>query len=412
LSFSGFVPESRTDPLAALEKIGQTVAMRPDSRPTLCFPLAGDSLGGSHHSLLGLLRGLDPAKYRILVIVERPGARLSHHFADFTQLADPVPPEHAFVAGNPLGVTKFVRTLGGMRARARFLKRLGVDIVHTNDGRSHATWALPAKLAGARLVWHHRADPDARGLRYLAPFVADRIITVSQFSLPRGRLSHIALRKAEVVFSPFNTDVSADRDEMRTRLRRELGLSEDALIVGFFGILIDRKRPLMFIEAIARLRGRTSRPVCGVMFGEAETWDAEEAIRGRIEELQLGRHVVLMGYRAPGADWIAACDILAVPAIGEPLGRTLVEAMLVRTPIVATRSGGNPEAILDGMGTMVPADDPEAMARGCQFVADNTCEVSNMTERARASAKERFTDVRHVESVEQVYRRLLGTRPS
>jgi hypothetical protein len=35
-----------------------------------------------------------------------------------------------------------------------------------------------------------------------------------------------------------------------------------------------------------------------------------------------------------------------------------------------------------------------------------------MTERARASAKERFTDVRHVESVEQVYRRLLGTRPS
>src|SRR3546814_2769463 len=52
--------------------------------------------------------------------------------------------------------------LGDIRPQIRFLRSKNVAIVHSNDGRTHATWALPARLAGAKLLWHHRGNPGAR----------------------------------------------------------------------------------------------------------------------------------------------------------------------------------------------------------------------------------------------------------
>lgn len=400
------IKQAKSDTAVARVRAGDVATT--DDRPTLCFPLAGDSLGGSHHSLIGLLRQLDPCKYRVLVVVEQPGGKLSRVFADFDQLADPAAPRKTFAAGKPLGLLKFITTFTGMIARARFLRKHDVRIVHTNDGRSHATWALPAKLAGARLLWHHRADPKARGLNYLAPWVADQIVSVSRFSLPPGKTSG-SLRNAAVVFSPFDTDLAVDRDAQRFRLRNELALADDVFIVGFFGNLIERKRPLMFVEAIAQLQRLMARPVCGVIFGEAEDPTIEDEIHRRISRLGLCEQVQLMGYRSPGAEWIAACDVLAVPAVGEPLGRTLVEAMVVGTPVVATRSGGNTEAILDGLGILVPPDDPFAMAQGCAQVAENSSALAEMIEQARVSAQTRFTRTEHLRSIEQIYRRLLAS---
>lgn len=368
--------------------------------------MAGDSLGGSHQSLLGLLQRLDPAQYRVLVVVEREGGRLARHFAEFQVMVDPAAPKRPFAPGRPLGPLKFLSTLAGVRSRARLLREQNVAIVHSNDGRTHATWALAAKLAGARLLWHHRADPEARGLRYVAPLLADQLVTVSRFSLPTGRSSRV-LREAQVVFSPFDTDVSADRGTVRRRLLDELDAPENALLCGYFGLFLDRKRPLPFIDAIARLKQMTDRPVFGLMFGEAEHDEIEAAMRQRIASQGLEHSVRLMGYRSPGWEWIAACDVLLVPAVGEPLGRTLVEAMLVGTPIVAARAGGNPEAILEGCGLLVEPDNPAAMAEATAGLLGDPQATAAIVDKARASARERFAASRHVEAITSIYQSLL-----
>lgn len=374
---------------------------------TICYPMAGDSLGGSHHSLLGLLKGLDPARFRPVMILETPNGRLAEHFAGFEQLADPAPPKNSFAVGRDFSFGKFSTTLLGLRKRAELIRKSGAAIVHTNDGRTHATWALAAKLAGRKLLWHHRADPHAKGLRYLAPWVADQIVTVSQFSLPPVKRTRAA-RDAKVVFSPFNVDVEADRAAMRQTLIGELGLPDNSVICGYFGSYIDRKRPLLFIETIARLRARTDRPVVGVMFGETTYPELEAAMIERMAKPDVAGSVHLMGYRSPGVDWIAGCDILLVPAVNEPLGRTLVEAMLVETPVVATRSGGNPEAILDGLGKIVPPDDPDASAQGCAELLEDPHATAAMTARAKASARARFSNQTHVTAITEIYRQLAG----
>jgi glycosyltransferase involved in cell wall biosynthesis len=94
--------------------------------------------------------------------------------------------------------------------------------------------------------------------------------------------------------------------------------------------------------------------------------------------------------------------------VGEPLGRTLIEAMVVGTPVVATRSGGNPEAILDGLGILVEPDDPAGMAQGCAQIARGFEGKAAMIADAKISAASRFTRTRHLRSVEKVYDRLLA----
>lgn len=389
---------------ADARSIGNKLSNDREERITICYPLAGDTIGGSHVSLRGLLDGLDTSRFDILIVPEIPDGRLAEHYRGFRQLADPAPPRSSFTAGRQFGFLSFLRTLPAIARRARFLKQHKVAIVHTNDGRTHASWALAAKLAGARLVWHHRGDPTARGIRYVAPLLADQILAVSSFALPGGKMG--AARTARVVHSPFDSKVEFDRQASRRRIVEELGLDARTVICGYFGLFIERKRPFHFIDAVEELGRSMDRPVAGVMFGEALDASALQALTDRIAQLAEGTPVSLMGYRTPGHEWLAGCSLLLVPAIDEPLGRTLVEAMLVGTPVVATNSGGNPEALANACGVLCQGDDPADMARKARDLLRQPEEIEAIVTRARARAIDSFSEERHVQSVEEVYDRL------
>ncbi|VVT22664.1 Glycosyl transferase [Sphingomonas sp. EC-HK361] len=372
----------------------------------ICFPFSGDAVGGSHVSVLGLVGQLDPAHYRALIVPELADGNIARLFAGHEMLPDPVARPRRFVPGHALGLAKFVGTLAGVPERMRFLRRHRIAIVHLNDGRTSANWALAARLASARIVWHHRGDPGALGLRIAAPLLADRVLTVSSFALPRKGLWSAA-RKAQVVHSPFDTDIAVDRDAARATLVRELGVSPDTVILGYFGAFVPRKRPLLFADMMARLRTLTGRPVIGLMFGEARVPEMAAALDRRIAENNAADIVRLMGYRTPGAFWIAACDQLVVPSIGEPFGRTLIEAMVVGTPVIATASGGNIEALDGGYGVLVAADDADALAQGCADLIADPASAARLAARARGAARARFSARRHHDQVTAVYAELL-----
>lgn len=375
--------------------------MSAERKITICFAFAGDRLGGSHISLKGLLDELPQSLYRILLVLEVPDGRIAEYFRAYEQIEDPCALRKPFKVGRSFGIGDALSTVPRAIGRAKLLKDLEVDIVHTNDGRTHASWALAAKLAGARMVWHHRGDPDARGTGMVAPLLADQIVSVSDYALPTNRWGK--LRQAKVIHSPFDVEISVDRDDMRQRLVAELGCPEDAIICGYFGQYIVRKRPVAFIDAVDELRKISKRPVVGVMFGEAKDRSLSERMQDRLSCQTSPPPVTLMGYREPGHQWIAACDALLVTALNEPLGRTLVEAMLVRTPVIATRSGGNAEALAPDCGILVPPDDPSAMAKAALRLLGHPQCIREVTDRARKMAERRFTKDRHIRQMEQVY---------
>ncbi|MFS0850376.1 glycosyltransferase family 4 protein [Novosphingobium panipatense] len=374
-----------------------------EGRPTICLPFSGDELGGSHVSVRGLLEGLDHERYRVILVPEVSGGKIARSFAGYEQKADPARSSRPFVPGEPFGLLKAVQALSGAMKRARFLRGEGVALVHTNDGRTHASWALAARIAGARLLWHHRGDPEAKGLRHVAPVLASQVVTVSRFALPSTKRG--ALSTAQVVYSPFDTAIQADRASMRARILQRIGSSEDTVLCGYFGNFISRKRPLEFVAAVERLAERSERPVAGLMFGDESNTDLGDALPRRIEAMRRGA-VHMMGYCSPGHEWLAGCDLLLVPAAREPLGRTLVEAMLVGTLVVATDSGGNAEALHGGCGVLCPLDDPDAMAAAAAELLANEAKAQAMREVASAQARLRFSSEHHVRQISKIYDRL------
>src|SRR4051794_17161758 len=100
-----------------------------------------------------------------------------------------------------------------------------------------------------------------------------------------------------------------------------------------------------------------------------------------------------------------------MPSLNEALSNVLLESMAAGAPLVATRVGGTPEAIADGVnGLLVPPADPTAMAASiCDLLADPD-RARRLGEAARQSIEERFSMERMVSATEQLYRALLDGR--
>lgn len=382
--------------------------------PTVCFPFIGDAVGGSHISAAGLIRELAGTPFKPLVAVHQMDGPLAPWLRDrgIASVAAPnvaLPRPGGGVPGGRVhgAATYALRTLPAL---VGFLKRHRVAIVHTNDGRIHALWGVAARLAGARLVWHHRGDPSARGLNLVAPLVADHIVTVSRYARPEKPVRPVGERLS-VVHSPFERPAPHDRETERARLAAELGVEPDARFAACLGFLIERKRPITFVRTIARLRDLRPQ-LHGLVCGQSMPGDmaVETEVRAEIAALGVADRVHMMGFRQPVEPVIAASDVLVVPSVNEPFGRTLIEAMMLGTPVVAAKSGGNIEAIDDGRtGVLVPPDDVAGFAAAVERLVRDRDAAAAIAAAAHADAIAKFSVARHVGDILSIYERVLGS---
>jgi glycosyltransferase involved in cell wall biosynthesis len=380
----------------------------------VCFPFVGDELGGSHISAIKLIEALDPASARALIVLHVDDGPVASYLRQrgipFEVLELPVLSSSSR-EGRRAGLAKSLPLM--MRAvlpLTRFLKARAVDVLHTNDGRIHAIWALPAKLAGARQVWHHRGDPDARGVNLVAPLLASHIVTVSRFAVPRRPILPVT-HKLSVLHSPFDPPGEVgDRADARAMLFETLGCAPGTRFLGTFGLLISRKRPLAFVDVVAAyVRDHPEVPLMGLLFGVPgkEEPDLDKAVLCRAQERGIGDRIRLMGYRDPPEPWMQAIDVMLVPAVREPFGRTLVEAMFLGTPVVATDDGGNPEAIEHGVnGILVPPDEPGAFVAPVHRLLTDPVHRAEIVEAARTRAHADYDVDGHVAGLMAVYEKL------
>jgi glycosyltransferase involved in cell wall biosynthesis len=384
-----------------------------------CFPFLGEEIGGSHISAIKLIEGFDPERVRPLIVLHNPNGPVADyleergiqfHAAPAATRFWPDRNQGSFIRRAPRFVAHSVRSV---RVLTRFLSALGVDVVHTNDGRTHVGWALPAYLAGARHVWHHRGDPDARGSNLIAPIFASQVVTVSSFARPRRPLFGLG-HKLSVVPSPFDACPAGDRAAARSMLIDNLGCPGNTRFLGYFGLLIDRKRPLLFVEAVATfVRQYPDIPVMGLMFGAPgqHSPHLDLDVMRRAAELGIADRIQLMGFRAPVEPWMLATDILLVPAVREPFGRTLIEAMFLETPVIATDHGGNPEAIEHGVtGILVQPERPDAFVAPIHRLLTDAEFRTWITTNARRRALATYGVEVHVKRITEIYEKIVGHR--
>jgi glycosyltransferase involved in cell wall biosynthesis len=376
---------------------------------TVCFPFIGDKLGGSHVSALGLIKGLDRALFKPLVVLHETEGPVADFFRREGVQFETAPVKNSLERLKVRNVGSLLNIIRTLPVLTAYLRAQKVAIVHTNDGRIHVAWGAAARLSGAKLLWHHRGDQGAIGLRLVAPCLASHVVSVSKFAAPKPGI-FTAAHKSSVIFSPFDVSkaLQFDRKKSRQMILKEIGEMQDVHLLGYVGNLVARKRPLLFVEAIAALKSIAPQLRCVGLFLGSALDELDQATKERARQLGVDDRVYFLGYRHPGEAWIAGLNALFVPSIGEPLGRTLVEAMLLGTPVIATDSGGNPEAIEDGQtGKIVRPEDPLAFASAYLDLTERPYDLARIVKNAQVEARERFSAERHVKAVETIYHALV-----
>ncbi len=317
----------------------------------------------------------------------------------------------------PAGVG--VRCLGkrpGIDARAilrlaRELRRLRPTVVHSrNWGALDAV--LAARLARVPVVIHGEhgreasdllgLDPRRNRLRRLAARLVDRFVTVS-FDLRRWLIETVRIPAARVVTIHNGVDTERFGDEGREAGRAALGLAPDRLVVGAVGRLDPVKDHAGLLAAFALVAEASAMLV---IVGEGP---CRSPLETRVRALGLGERVRLLGERGDVALLLRGLDVFVLPSLGEGISNTLLEAMATGLPVVATRVGGNPELVEDGVnGRLVPPADPGALAGAlAEYLADPALRALH-GKTSRQLAVERFGLDRMAARYRKLYRGLAG----
>lgn len=250
---------------------------------------------------------------------------------------------------------------------ARALRRLRPDIVHTRN------WGALDAVMAARLVRvpavihgeHGREVGDPAGLnrrrnrirRALSPLV-DRFVAVSR-DLERWLVHTVGIPAAKVQTIHNGVDTERFTDEGRGAGRAALGVADDTLVIGTVGRLDPVKDQIGLLDAFAALPS-SDRAVL-VVVGDGP---CRAALKARAARPDLASRVRFLGERGDVATLLPGFDVFALSSISEGISNTLLEAMACGLPVVATRTGGNPELVVPGVtGALVPVSDCRALAR-------------------------------------------------
>jgi sugar transferase (PEP-CTERM/EpsH1 system associated) len=288
---------------------------------------------------------------------------------------------------------------------ARRFRTLRPEVVHSRNW-STLDAVLAARLARVPVVIHgehgrEATDPQGldgrrRRVRRLAAPLITRFVTVS-FDLSRWLVDIVGVppRKIETIHN--GVDLADFASDGRDAGRRVLGIGGDTVVFGSIGRLDPVKDHLGLIDAFARLEQRETRLV---IVGDGP---CRRALEERCARRDVAGRVHLLGERDDVPALLAVMDVYVLASIAEGISNTILEAMASALPVVATRTGGNPELVEDGVtGALVPVGDPAALARALSTYADDPHVRDLQGKAGRRRATEEFG----LERMAARYRRL------
>jgi glycosyltransferase involved in cell wall biosynthesis len=307
-----------------------------------------------------------------------------------------------------LGRSKFdLRAVGDV---ARLLRERRVDVLHVHGYAASDFGRLAARSAGARLVLHeHFADPRLPAYQALADRLlagrTDAAIAVSESTreflvrerrVPRERVRLIWNGAPLEEFAPVPRELALAR-------RRELGLPEQALVIGAIGRLNEQKGHRYLLDAARSVFAR--RDAWLLVVGDG---DLAGALRRQADELAIAPRVVFAGHRSDVPELLGAIDVLAISSNYEGTPLTLFEALAAGKPVVSTAVDGCREVIRDGEnGLLVAPRDSSGLAEALLRVLDDAALRARLAAAARADSA-RY-DVREcVRRMEELYDELLA----
>jgi glycosyltransferase involved in cell wall biosynthesis len=364
---------------------------------------------GADRQLLLIARGLDPERYRPLVVLPSHGPLASDlRAAGVEVLVRPLAVVRRATVRGVAGA-RLARALGSdARALARLARERDVAVVHSNT--SVVLGGAPAAaLARVPHVWHVREIYAA----WPRTFAAHRQVLRSASALPcvSGAVAEQfgRLGRARVIHDGLPAG-AATRRAPRAAARAALGLPDEAFVAATIGRISAWKGQEVLARALAE--PELAQPgAIGLVAGDA--WPGEEsrerALHDLAARLDLGDRLRLIGFRDDLETVLGAADVVVVPSTQpDPLPNAALEAAAAGCPVVAADHGGLPEIVRDGeTGLLVPPGDHRALAAALGRLAADPGVAEQLGAAAAYDVRGRFSADGLLEAIQDVYDEVL-----
>ncbi|MDR7543851.1 MAG: glycosyltransferase [Armatimonadota bacterium] len=264
-------------------------------------------------------------------------------------------------------------------------------------GGSDQPMAVDASPRSDRRWW------DGRGFKRTVPARIARWILVPSNATRELCLGHYAYPPERTRTVHFGIDVDRVTAAVTgtTELRREIGLSDDALVVACVARFTAEKGHAVLLEAMTAI----VRQYPGAVLVLAGDGPLRMAIEAEAHRRALQERVRFLGTRDDVSRLLGASDVVVVPSLWESLPRVVLEAMAVGRPVVASAVGGIPEAVSDGeTGLLVPAGDPGRLASAVTDLLRSPARRAEFGEAGRWRARTAFSLQRSLSEVYEFLR--------
>ncbi len=353
--------------------------------------------GGAETVLAYIASNLDPTRYRSLVCVLEEG-----------WLTD-----HLRTLGIPYVVIENRRSYDPvfLYELVKLIRREKISLMHSHEFMMTVYGSVASKLTGVPLIGtvHGKVYyPDKRrrilAFRFAVSLCA-KMIAVSD-DLHRYLVDTLNFNPHKVMTLHNGIDLErfiagSSRDE----LRRQFSIPSDALVAGTAGSLFKVKGLEYLLEAARELNNHYPNFLLFIA-GEG---DQKEALEEKAKELNIGDTVRFLGFYDNIPNLLDAIDVYVCSSLSEGLSLSILEAMAMSKPVVATDVGGNREIIMpDDSGYLVPPCDQSSLAGKISELFDSSDVRERFGRRGREIVEERFSLEKMVRNYEGLYEGMIS----
>jgi len=363
-------------------------------------------VGGGMGHLYALVRALDPPEFKATIVATDEGS-LTHklrdegfNFVDLNMMRSRLNPK-------------------AILALADLIERLDVDIVHLHGTRAGWFGALAGLLKRRRKTiytihgFSFNKDMSSPGKMFytqierLLARMHDQLISVCDKDREEAVQKGICCEE-KILTIHNGIDIHrfdpALLNGQGMLMRRSWEIGGQSPVVGTVARLVPQKGIEEFINAADLVR-RKRPDVRFVVVGEGE-------LRPRLEAhaRRLGLDNGVLRFVGPSDEVpnaLSALDVFVLSSLWEGHPISLLEALAMELPSVATETSGTPEILKHReTGLLVPPKDPPALADAILYMLDNPRQAAQMGARGRREVVERFAESRMVDNTLDIYRRL------
>ncbi len=286
----------------------------------------------------------------------------------------------------------------------------GSDLIYANSPKALLVISIARLVRRKPVIWFLHdllieSHYSARAIQLLVSaanrsaklILANSNATAAAFVSAGGRRDRVQALYYGFDAGPF-TDPNVELSALRAELRPNA-----SHIVGVFGRITRWKGQDVVLRALVNIPS-----VVAVFAGAEEDPAFGEELRRLTDELGIVDRVRFLGFRKDVPLLMRAVDcIVHVPTDPEPFGRVVVEGMVARCPVIATRDGGIPEIIEDGVsGILIAPRSPDELDEALRRIFSDPLVAAEMAANGQARAMACFSGERMLSEIEQHVREL------